>query len=231
MIDPLFILIGILLILLVLVLYTALLNYIKNSYRKNEGEFFWIYHFIPHRIHVELKDSQYYGMGTNTVQKYSHMSSYPTVDDKVVIQIANELNRMCKGMSARYKAGMILAFVQQNVKYVSDSTQYGTLDYWAIPIQTLCSRQGDCEDTAILYCAIAYNMKIQSAFTIVPGHAFASIRQQGISDIIIDGERWCPMETTSYIPILGYYHGSKVVTNYAEPLIPTEEFINTLRNI
>lgn len=231
MIDPLIILIGILIVLLIMTIYPVMLYCIKNYLKKKDGEFFWVYHFIPHRMQVDLKSSQYYGMGTNTVQKYNYMSSYPTVDDEVVIHIAEELNKRCRGMSARYKAGMILAFVQQNVKYVSDSTQYGTLDYWAIPIQTLCSREGDCEDTAILYCAIAYNMKVQSVFTIVPGHAFASIKQQGITDIIIDDERWCPMETTSYIPILGYYHGSKVVTNYAEPLIPTEEFISTLRNV
>ena len=231
MFDPLLIIIVLLFIILGLTTHTVVLHMIKNSSNKREGKFFWVYHFIPHWIKVDLTKSKYYGMGTNTIRKYTFMSSYPTVDDEVVKEIASQLNKMCKGKSERYKAGMILAFVQQNVKYVSDKSQYDYMDYWAIPIQTLVSRKGDCEDTAILYCSIAYNLGIQVMFTIVPGHAFASVKQQGLTDIIIDGERWCPMETTSSIPLLGYYHGKKTVTYFAEPSTPTQSFIDTLLKV
>lgn len=231
MFDPLCIVIVLLFIILGLTIHTVVLHMIKNNSNKKEGEFFWVYHFIPHWIKVDLTKSKYYGMGTNTLRKYTFMSSYPTVDDEVVKEISSQLNKMCRRKSERYKAGMVLAFVQQNVKYVSDATQYNNIDYWAIPIQTLVSRKGDCEDTAILYCSIAYNLGIPVMFTIVPGHAFASVKQQGLTDIIIDGERWCPMETTSSIPLLGYYHGKKTVTYFAEPSTPTQSFIDTLRNV
>lgn len=89
MFDPLLIVIVLLLIILGLTTHTVVLHMIKNSSNKKEGKFFWVYHFIPHWINVDLTKSKYYGMGTNTIRKYTFMSSYPTVDDEVVKEIAS----------------------------------------------------------------------------------------------------------------------------------------------
>ncbi len=42
------------------------------------------------------------------------------------------------------------SWANQTIKYVEDSVNYGTADYWATASETLASGRGDCEDFAIL---------------------------------------------------------------------------------
>ena len=41
-------------------------------------------------------------------------------------------------------------WVKSNIKYVGDSTQYKSIEFWATALETLKSREGDCEDGAIV---------------------------------------------------------------------------------
>jgi len=41
-------------------------------------------------------------------------------------------------------------WVQKNIKYVADDKNYGQLEYWAYPAETLERKSGDCEDQAFL---------------------------------------------------------------------------------
>lgn len=40
-------------------------------------------------------------------------------------------------------------FINRNINFVSDQQQYGRLDYWATPVESLGAGAGDCEDYAI----------------------------------------------------------------------------------
>ncbi len=58
-----------------------------------------------------------------------------------------------KGTAHDITAINVLKFVHSNIKYISDSVQYKTSEYWAGPGETMASKKGDCEDGAILiYC-------------------------------------------------------------------------------
>jgi predicted transglutaminase-like cysteine proteinase len=55
----------------------------------------------------------------------------------------------------RARLGWINRAVNLRIKPMSDWTQYGFIDFWASPLQTLASGAGDCEDYAIVkYAAL-----------------------------------------------------------------------------
>ena len=57
--------------------------------------------------------------------------------------------------SGRARAGMINRAVNLAISSVSDDTQWGVLDHWSGPFETLQSGRGDCEDYAIVkYAAL-----------------------------------------------------------------------------
>ena len=45
-------------------------------------------------------------------------------------------------------------WVAVNIDYVSDEEQWGVLEYWQTPEETLSLHTGDCEDFAILLCTL-----------------------------------------------------------------------------
>ena len=222
-------LIVFLIALLVIMLYPLVLYVVKIT-APFRNDFFWIYRCKIYRMSVNLAESRYFGKGCTSTDKYRWLADYPTIDDEVLIEIASNLNKICEGKSDRYKAGMLLAFVQQNVKYTSDYEQYGKSEYYAIPIQPLTSKEGDCEDTAILYNGIAYNMGLKCRLIIVTGHATAGVTDiVGLAGFDIDGKKYIVAETTNYIPILGLYFGKTDVRASAVPQKPSQSFLDTLR--
>ena len=48
------------------------------------------------------------------------------------------------------KVYKIIEWVQKNITYKSDLSNYGRDEYWALPSQTLQKKAGDCEDGAFL---------------------------------------------------------------------------------
>jgi hypothetical protein len=74
-------------------------------------------------------------------------------------------------------------WINRNIKYTTDEVQYGYLDYWATPEETLQSRKGDCEDMALLFLYTVYQKEdFKGKFRYYypkekgsPGHATAII--------------------------------------------------------
>ena len=67
----------------------------------------------------------------------------------------------------RARLGWLNRAINMSIKPVSDWVQYGDVDYWASPLQTLGSGSGDCEDYAIVkYVALralgveAHNLRL-----------------------------------------------------------------------
>jgi len=95
------------------------------------------------------------------------------------------------------KAGFdaIRDWVAVNIDYVSDEEQWGVLEYWQTPEETLSLHTGDCEDFAILLCTLlrAYGIGAEQIYVAVGidnegyGHAFL------IENWYLDGE-WRAIE-------------------------------------
>lgn len=216
--------------LMVLVGWLLVLDWMKKCRKKKSGEFVWIYPLKVYRLSVDLSRSTYLNDAPTSVDRYSNLGSYPTIDDPVMIEIAERLSEMCEGRSEKWKANFLLAFVQQNVKYAYDKDQYGVAEYWALPIQTLSSRMGDCEDTAFVYAGLAQLMGIRVKLFITRGHAVPAVKEPTIKGktLVVDDDVWYPAETTSYMPITGAYTLSNKVVASADVVTPTWSFLGTL---
>ena len=78
--------------------------------------------------------------------------------DEAVDQCVEYLEEKTRGQTDLQKAMTLLWFVQDIVDYRTDRNLYGVSEYWALPLETLYSGYGDCEDTSILFCAIGAKM-------------------------------------------------------------------------
>ncbi len=72
-------------------------------------------------------------------------------------------------------ADFILAFVQGSVTYMTDQNQHGYSEYYAYPAETLYTKRGDCEDTAILCAALYKAAGFTSALLTLPGHMMVGV--------------------------------------------------------
>ncbi|RLF50905.1 MAG: hypothetical protein DRN24_05805 [Thermoplasmata archaeon] len=127
----------------------------------------WIFHNknwsfsidIPTRIYDTYKNKKDYSYkGNRMPQKYGTkaMASFVTPDDGIVKTVADKLESMAKnnGFDTVTTINFILRFVQWNVHYADDDKTEGCIEYWRYPVETLVDKQGDCEDSAVLFASI-----------------------------------------------------------------------------
>ena len=128
----------------------------------------------------------------------SHDLSFVTSDDAYVVKLASDFSEMTEGMNSLQTAGFLLAFIQ-SLDYQSDSIYMGYEEYWKFPLETLCDYGGDCEDTSILYCAIADAMGYDTALLLFPGHMAAGISVEGCDGygFVVNNVAYYFCETTS----------------------------------
>ena len=59
-----------------------------------------------------------------------------------------------EGYDSIATVNFILRFVQSNIVYESDEVSKKEVEYWRFPVETLVDKQGDCEDTSVLFASI-----------------------------------------------------------------------------
>src|SRR6266849_9703247 len=68
------------------------------------------------------------------------------------------------GRSGRARVGLINRAADLAISPISDEVQWGVVDHWSDPFETLLSNHGDCEDYVILkyatqldiYCSVKF---------------------------------------------------------------------------
>ena len=109
--------------------------------------------------------------------------------------------------------GYLLAFTQY-IEYQSDEEYMGVTEYWKFPLETLYDQGGDCEDTSILFVAIAHEcrdkvgMSYKVALQLLPGHMAGAIELSSGSG---------KYSTNPY----GYIYGETTTADYAIGDIPS----------
>ena len=106
------------------------------------------------------------------------VSDYIVVDEYIM--------KMCQDFCSMYKekfgadptneqyADLVTAFVQICIDYDDEEAESNS-EYWRYPLETLCDRIGDCEDTSILLAALLDAKGIKAGIVLAPGHAMAAI--------------------------------------------------------
>lgn len=87
-------------------------------------------------------------------------------------------------------ANFLAAFVQLCVTYPhresghgADYCIYGSGEYWARPLETLCILYGDCEDTSALLCALYVAAGYTVAMGGASGHVYAGVAIDGFEEV------------------------------------------------
>ncbi len=106
----------------------------------------------------------------------------------------------------------LLAFTQY-IQYQTDEEYMGYSEYWKFPLETLYDEGGDCEDTSILFAALAIEsmsrlgFEYEVALQILPGHMCAAVKTNAIKG-----------DTNPY----GYLYGETTAFDYDIGEIPSK---------
>ena len=163
MIETIFAIICIaIIVLLVYKLLQLVISYLKLP--------FFLYHFIPRFIHEPDVSASPYYKKRGPVKQYLQTGMWPTIDDPALKEVAEQIKYKTRHMSDRGRASYILHYVQQSIGYYSDVKTHGTAEYWELPINTLMSRKGDCEDSAFLCAALMHLCGLDAIVVHMTGH-------------------------------------------------------------
>jgi hypothetical protein len=93
------------------------------------------------------------------------MSLFVTSADTVIVSVAISLKSLAldQGFNSTQMSNFILAFVQQNIRYANDNVSKGYEEYWRYPVETLVEKQGDCEDSTLLYASLMKQLGYKTA--------------------------------------------------------------------
>jgi len=155
-------------------------------------------------MNIDYSDVIYYrdlyGVNERKTISEPHSITFVTSEDPYILKLAADLKGMAieKGMSDIQTANFVLAFTQY-IEYQLDDVYMGYAEYWKFPLETLFDAGGDCEDTAILFCAIVSAMGYDSALFLLPNHMASGICVTGASGdgFIYKGTSYYFCETTS----------------------------------
>lgn len=183
------------------------------------GKMYTIYQ-IP-----EARESPYY---KKYVPRDSKSEAYfSTIDDPVMQLWAGQLRNITKNMTDRQKATCILRFVQQNVVYTKDSSQFKKDEYWQFPINTLMRRRGDCEDSSFLYVCLCHMCGVPVINVDMVGHITCAVDVPSIGKKYeLDGVEYYRAETTRpFLNWIGISLSSDTkIEGLYKPEVPTESF-------
>jgi hypothetical protein len=155
------------------------------------------------------------------------MRALVTYDDRYVKELAHQFDVLGAGMDRLGKANLLLSYVQA-IPYMYDSDLNGRDEYWKFPLETITDGAGDCEDTSILFCAIAKAMGYDTArmtlyasdilgFTGAQNHCVGLLSVEGVT----------AYEPYTTIDNVGYYFCETTSTSHDVGAIPWVSVGNT----
>lgn len=106
------------------------------------------------------------------------VSDYVVVDEYIE-KVSKDLadlyrERISPEMTNDDYVNFVSAFVQVCIDYDYDEAN-GNKEYWRFPLETLCEKTGDCEDTSILLAALIDAYGLKGGVVLAPGHAMCAI--------------------------------------------------------
>jgi len=164
-----------------------------------------------------------HGRGALTWDETAKAAAFVTPDDPQVAAFARGLLAAHRAQLPRRRVdgnvpvAMLVyeALATHGIRYAPDaSTPYSQMradkaavDNIQYPAQLLSSRQGDCDDCTVLYCALLENLGVATALVEAPDHIFllfdAGVPESrllgfGLDDLVLwrDERMWIPVEIT-----------------------------------
>ena len=185
-----------------------------------ERTFEWIFENVEYTYTLDIDYDDYlyskdlYDISKRKQQTPSHARDITFVTKSYTDErMAPYMETLVNGLYDTYKAenkpvteqkylGYLLAFTQY-IEYQYDEEEMGVVEYWKFPLETLYDQGGDCEDTSILFIALAHEsreilgMDYKTALQLLPGHMCGAIKLSGSSSFKTNPYGYIYCETTS----------------------------------
>ena len=200
---------------------------LKLTAHSKTGSFRFLYRGLYRTVPCpSYADSAYWNRFPNNTSASTHDFTYHgTIDDPFVMALAESVKGKVEGKTDAYKAGYILALVQQNVTYRKDTKTFGKAEKYGFPICTAYLRGCDCEDSAYLGASLSHLIGLDVAMFRVPGHMTYGVYLGGKGTCLEhDGKRYTICETTGSFPV-GLYSGEMQVLLSCNLETPPEDYI------
>jgi len=186
---------------------------VDNTYRWDyEGKSFSYELKVDSKYYTEVRTSDIDRTGSISIERYTTDSGTTLavkdyiVVDKYIQGLSDSLKTMYKeafGSEPTKEEYVKFASVFVNVCIKYDDDEYkGGYEYWRYPLETLCDRTGDCEDTSILLAAILDAAGYDSGIILLPGHAMCAVTADGIPDSPLYPTK---KSSTAYSPAVEFY--------------------------
>lgn len=117
-----------------------------------------------------------------------------TADDILPFRIAlRNAERVSAHDYTDYQKAMCVKALCNGIAYVEDSVHYSE-EYWQTPIETLYLGRGDCEDMAVLFCAVSGCIGLDCALLHLDSHIMGAVDLGGKGGKTVG--RWTMVECT-----------------------------------
>ena len=191
-------------------------TYIR-TYNWNFGNKYWkISYETPINTYMNYFDSNVSRIPQNQPYPKDKMAAFVTSDEKVIKDLADELDSRAESQNYNdiTTANFVLKFVQSNIIYRLDDDTKNCQEYWRFPVETLVDKQGDCEDTSVLYAALMDTLDYDMALLFYSwvedgeklGHLAVGIQLNGNHGSYVEdkfGTRYYYCETTTTVYTIG----------------------------
>ena len=193
---------------------------IKSEYNNTYD---WTYENKSFSYSLTVDSDYYKKMTSSGIDRTGSISidRYTTGEGEVVavkdyIVVDSHIQALADSLKAKYKEAFgtdpteddyvkfAAAFVQKCIKY--DYNEYDSgKEYWRYPLETLCNKKGDCEDTSILLAALIDAGGYEAGILLLPGHAMCAVTAatlvggpyENIRNSPVYGKDFYPIETTA----------------------------------
>ena len=140
---------------------------------------------VPLADYNSMMDSDIDRSGSISAERYTTASgTVVAVKDYIVVD--SHISAMSDSFKIMYKEAFgsdptsddyvkfVTAFVQICIDYDYDEAD-NDREYWRYPLETLCDRTGDCEDTSILIAALIDAGGYNGGIILIPNHAMGAV--------------------------------------------------------
>ncbi len=180
-------------ILLLLFLIIGLLLEAKTEF------FHWEFKGDKYTLEASFPEDMYdFYRGRSRNRDYAFYAT-DTFDDKLIQSFANSMHRLSRKnfLSKENELNLVIAFIQ-SLPYTTDEVTTGVGEYPRFPFETLYEKGGDCEDTAILACAILTEMGYDCILVKMKDHMAMAINLSGYegTSYEVEDKTYYYLETT-----------------------------------
>jgi len=140
-------------------------EYIEPDDTYQKINYDWPYEGKWHTISLNISTEKYSWYTQRDVNRSPQhigpikMVFFVTENDEVIQDLTFKLLEIAdqNNYNNSETINLILSFVQKNIDYKEDIESKNAEEYWKFPIETLVEKNGDCEDSSILFQSIIKN--------------------------------------------------------------------------